>query len=107
MEELEKELNYLFIELKRFDPSTDEYAKVRAQISAIIKDQIELNKASLEAKNAKKERIIKWVQVGGGIIATPIIGYFINRKLIRVVGEVEQMEIFTTTPGKKIIGKMF
>lgn len=107
MEELEKELSYLFIELKRFDPSTDEYAKVRAQISAIIKDQIELNKASLEAKNAKKERIIKWTQVGGGIILTPIIGYFINRKLIRVVGEVEQMEIFTTTPGKKIIGKMF
>lgn len=107
MEELDKELNYLFIELKRFDPSTDEYAKVRAQISAIIKDRIEIEKASNEQKNAKKERVIKYIQVGGGIILTPIIGYFINRKLIKVVGEVEQMEIFTTTPGKKIIGKMF
>lgn len=107
MEELDKELNYLFIELKRFDPSTDEYAKVRAQISAIIKDKIEIKKASDEQKNAQKERIIKWVSVGGGIILTPVIGYFINRKLIRVVGEVEQMEIFTTTPGKKTIAKMF
>ena len=95
MNELKKrqevELNRMYDELKSLTPGTEDHEKVLEEILKVEAD-----------KNDKKEINLKLASVVAGIALTPVVDTLCKRYLAGFIGKVEQMEIFTSSPGKSI-----
>lgn len=113
-------LDRLYSELEKLQPGTDEYEKVLTEVTkaAITRNEFKkMDIAEAEAKNSKsvaeaetknsksaanKELAIKIVTIVAGVALTPVIDLACKRSLARFIGTVEQMETFTSTPGRSM-----
>lgn len=99
----EVEMNRLYDHLAKLQPGTEEYDKVLAQITKARESEIEISRVDV----SKRDLAIK---VGTTIVAavvTPLLTYGLNRSMVKYIGKVEQMEIFTSTAGKRMIPDFF
>ena len=103
------EMDRMYDSLSKLEPGTDEYEKLLSQIMKAEDRKIEidkLNDARQESKSknedAAKERKIRIALGIAPLIVTPVIDLLCKRNLTKVIGTIEQMEIFTSTPGRSI-----
>ena len=103
------EMDRMYDSLSKLEPGTDEYEKLLSQIMKAEDRKIEidkLNDARQESKSknedAAKERKIRIALGIAPLIVTPVIDLLCKRNLTKVIGKIEQMEIFTSTPGRSI-----
>lgn len=98
----EMELNRLYDKLDTLEPGTEEYKKVMEEV---VKVEHTLN----EAEQTRSNKVDLFVKIGS--IAVPvgltILKYALNRKMVRHIGTVEQMETFTSTAGRRMLPEMF
>lgn len=98
----DREIIRLFKMLKTLEPYTDEYNKTRGQLNALLSDRSERMKLESADNNAKKDRVVKVITFSAGLVITPLIDWIVKRNLTKVIGTIEQMDIFTSTPGRSI-----
>lgn len=99
----EVEMDRLYDHLATLQPGTEEYDNVLAAITKARESEIEISKVNVN----KQDLIIK---VGSIVLATfvaPALTYGLNRSMVKYIGKVEQMEIFTSTAGKRMIPDFF
>lgn len=97
------ELNRLYDTLKKLEPGTDEYNRV-------LEEAIKLDNASSEIEQAKVNKLDLAIKVGGIVATTivfPLVKYGLNRKMVRHIGTIEQMETFVSSAGKRMIPEMY
>ena len=87
----EVELNRMYDTLKNLEPGTEEYEKVLGEILKVE-----------NSKKEKKEVNLKVASIAAGIVLTPVVDTLCKRYLAGFIGKVEQMEYFTSSPGKSI-----
>ena len=94
----DEELNRMYDKLNELEPGSEAYEKIRAEIAkATI-----LRKKKKKIGNENKDLAIKIGTVAAGVFITPVIDYVLKRSLAGFIGKVEQMETFTSTPGRAI-----
>lgn len=98
----EQVLNRLYDKLENLEPGTDEYDKVLGEITKVMDGQAELIRIEDARSDAKKERVIKVGTFIAGLALTPAIDYLAKKGLAKFIGTIEQMETFTSTPGRSI-----
>lgn len=99
----EAEMNRLYDSLATLEPGTEEYDKVLAALTKARESEIEIKKV-----NASKQDLV--IKVGSIVLATfvaPALTYGLNRSMVKYIGKIEQMEIFTSTAGKRMIPDFF
>lgn len=106
-----KEMKRMYSSLSKLEPGTDEYDKLLSQIMKAEDRRLEVDKiesANCESENknkeARKNRLIQIGTFSAGLLIPPIIDLICKRNLTKLIGTVEQMETFTTTPGRSISG---
>jgi hypothetical protein len=100
----EKELNRMYDRLSALEPGSEEYDKVLAAIMKARDGETELKKIESERESAKTDN---WIKIGTfvvGLIAAPLIDLGIKKSLAKYIGTIEQMETFTSTPGRSMSG---
>lgn len=98
----EKELNRLYDTLAELEPGSEEYKAVMAEINCARNGETDLKRLEMEREQAKKDT---WFKVGTfvlGLVAAPVIDLLCKRSLTKTIGKIEQMETFTSTPGRSI-----
>lgn len=85
------QVNRLYDNLENLTPGTEEYEKVQEEILKFESD-----------RNDKKEINLKVASIVTGIALAPVVDTMCKRYLAGFIGKVEQMEIFTSTPGRSI-----
>lgn len=100
----EKELNRLYDTLAELEPGTDEYKAVMDEIVCARNGEVDLKRLELDREQAKKDNWIKVAIFVGGLIAGPVIDLVCKRNLTKYIGTIEQMETFTSTPGRSMSG---
>ena len=98
----EVEIKRLQDALTEHSPGTDEYNAILEALMTEINSLNEMVKTIDARKGAKTDTIIRVVTFIGGLVGTPIVTYFCQKKLAKFIGTVEQMETFTTMPGRSI-----
>lgn len=98
----EKVMATLYDKLETLEPGTDEYDKVLGEIMKAMDGKTELTRIEDARTDAKKDRVIKVCTFAAGLALTPAIDYFAKKGLAKFIGTVEQMECFTSTPGRSI-----
>lgn len=98
----ELEVRRLQKELKELTPGSDEYSAVQGELLAAMNVLNEMTKDENARKGAKTDVIIRVATFVGGLVGTPIITYHCQKRLAKFIGTVEQMETFTTMPGRSI-----
>ena len=93
-----EELNRMYDKLANLEPGSDEYEKMLAEIAKATNVRNESKKVG----NEKKDLMIKIGTVAAGVLLTPIIDTVCKRSLAGFIGKVEQMETFTSTPGRSM-----
>lgn len=99
----EVEMNRLYDHLSKLQPGTEEYDNVLSELTKARESEIEVKKVTVN----KQDLAIK---VGSIVLATfvaPALTYGLNRSMVKYIGKVEQMEIFTSTAGKRMIPDFF
>lgn len=106
MVEIEKrhneEMNRLYDKLATLEPGTDEYAKVLTELMKAMDGGSELNKINDAKEEAKWDRVFKIGTFAAGLVIAPVIDTVCKRSLAKFIGTVEQMETFTSSPGRSI-----
>lgn len=100
----EKELNRMYDRLATLEPGTEEYEKVLTEIMKARDGEIELKKIESDRKSAKTDN---WIKIGTfvvGLIAAPLIDLGVKKSLTKYIGTIEQMDTFTSTPGRSMSG---
>lgn len=98
----DEELTRLYDKLNTLEPGSEEYDKVLSTIMKARATENEHDKIEADKKAAKTEMWIKIGTFAAGLVLAPAIDYVCKRSLTKVIGTVEQMETFTSTPGKSI-----
>ena len=75
------------------------------KVKASREDQI--NKEEARKKEAKMERIFRWIELGCVVLVTPIIAAIIDNRFADKVMRFETNDSFTSTPGKSRISSIF
>lgn len=100
------------------DPGDEKGDKAFEQGMAAAKEYTELTEANAKheeelareenrLREAKRDRWVKGIEIGATVLAVPLIGLACNRNFAKFVGrDIEQFEIFTSTPGRSL-SKMF
>lgn len=99
----EMELNRLYDKLNQLEPGTDEYKNVMEEL-------IKVENATNNIDQAKANKLDLAIKIGSVIattIALPLIKYGLNRKMVKHIGTIEQMETFVSTAGRKMIPEMY
>lgn len=99
----EVEMNRLYDHLAKLQPGTEEYDNVLSELTKARESEIEVSKVKVN----KHDLAIK---VGSIVLATfvaPALTYGLNRSMVKYIGKIEQMEIFTSTPAKRMIPDFF
>ena len=101
-QDYELEVQRLQKELKELTPGSDKYHAVQEALLAAMNVLNEMAKEENSRKGAKTDAILRAVTFIGGLVGTPIITYCCQKRLAKFIGTVEQMETFTTMPGRSI-----
>lgn len=99
----EVEMDRLYDHLEKLEPGTEEYDKVLSALTKARESEIEVSKV-----NANKYDLA--IKIGSIALATfvaPALTYGLNRSMVKYIGKIEQMEIFTSTAGKRMIPDFF
>ena len=96
----EVEIHRLQDELKKVEPGTDEYNAVQAELLKALEVMNEMVKTEDARKGAKTDTTIKIVTFTAGLVLTPVITTVCQKHLAKFIGTVEQMETFTSMPGR-------
>lgn len=99
----EEEVKRLYDYLATLQPGTEEYNNVLTMLTKIRESETSINKVDME-------KIDMAIKVGSIVLATfaaPLLTYGLNRSMVKYIGKVEQMEIFTSTAGKRMIPDFF
>lgn len=96
------ELNRMYDKLSTLEPGTEEYETVLTEIMKAKDGETELKKIYDARDEAKKDRIFKIGTFAAGLVLAPIIDTICKRSLAKFIGTVEQMETFTSTPGRSM-----
>ena len=99
----ETELNRLYDKLNELEPGTEEYKKVMEEV---VKVEATIRENEVTRSN-KVDLVIKIVGIAATTIAVPLIKYGLNRKMVRHIGTVEQMETFVSSAGRTLIPGMY
>lgn len=106
MVEIEKrhneELNRLYDKLSTLEPGTEEYTKVLTELMKAKDGENELKKIHDAKEEAKWDRAIKIGTFAAGLVLAPVVDTVCKRSLAKFIGTVEQMETFTSSPGRSI-----
>lgn len=98
MKRHDEELNRMYDKLNELEPGSEAYEKMLAEIAKATTVRNESKKIG----NENKDLAIKIGTVAAGVFITPVIDYVLKRSLAGFIGKVEQMETFTSTPGRAI-----
>ena len=96
----EVEVHRLQDELKTLTPGTDEYKAVHEELLKALGVMNETIKIEDARRGAKTDMVVKIVTFGAGLVLTPVITTLCQRNLAKFIGTIEQMETFTSTPGR-------
>lgn len=96
----EVEVHRLQDELKSLTPGTDEYKAVHEELLKALEVMNETTKIEDSRKNAKTDTVVKVTTFAVGLVLTPVITTFCQKHLAKFIGTIEQMETFTSTPGR-------
>lgn len=99
----EVELNRLYDHLSTIEPGTEEYDKILTELNKARESEIEVAKVNVN----KYDLAIKVGSIVLTAFVVPLITHGLNRSMVKHIGTVEQMEIFTSTAGKKMIPDFF
>lgn len=99
----EVEMNRLYDHLSKLEPGTEEYDKVLSEITKARESEIEMNKVDV----SKRDLHVKIGSAALAVFVTPVVTYVLNRSMVKYIGKIEQMEIFTSTAGKRMIPDFF
>lgn len=94
------ELKRMYDQLETLEPGTDEHEKLLGEIMKARNGENELKKIENERKAAKRGDFIKIGMAVGTFIVAPIIDYGVKRGLTKLIGTIEQMDTFTSTPSR-------
>ena len=99
----EVEINRLYDHLSTLQPGTEEYDKVLSELNKARESEIEVTKVYID----KYDLAIKIGSIVLTAFVAPVITHGLNRSMVKHIGKIEQMEIFTSTAGKKMIPDFF
>lgn len=99
----EVEMNRLYDYLAKLEPGTEEYDKVLSELNKARESEIEVSKVNVN----KYDLVIKVGSIALTAFVVPLITHGLNRSMVKHIGKIEQMEIFTSTAGKKMIPDFF
>ncbi len=72
-EMLHKQIDKLFKAMEGYEAGSDEYEKCLNQLKPLVAAYSEIEKAEKEQRLEKIKIVIKWVEVGAGIVL-PVVG---------------------------------
>lgn len=98
----EVEVKRLQNRLAELEPGSEEYGIVQEELLKAMNVLNEMTRDDNARKGAKTDTVVRVVTFVGGLVGTPIITYCCQKKLAKFIGEVEQMETFTTMAGRSI-----
>lgn len=98
----EEEIRRLQNELASLTPGSEEYNAVQGELMKAMEVMNEMVKIEHARKGAKVDTTIRVVTFVGGLILTPVITTACQKHLAKFIGTVEQMETFTSTPGRSM-----
>ena len=98
----EVEIHRLQDALRKLEPGTEEYNAVHGELLKAVERMNDIVKTEDARKGAKTDTVVRVVTFVGGLVLTPVITTLCQRNLAKFIGTVEQMEIFTSTPGRSI-----
>lgn len=81
---------------------TEEYAEVQGQLLAAINARNEMVKTDDARKGARVDTAIRIATLIGGVVITPIVTLKCKERLTNVIGKIEQIDTFVSTPGRSI-----
>lgn len=96
----EVELRRLQDRLSQIDPGSDEYDAVQEELLKAMNVMNEMVKIEHARKGAKVDTGIRVATFVGGLVLTPVITTVCQKHLAKFIGTVEQMETFTSMPGR-------
>ena len=96
----EAEVSRLQEELSKQMPGTEEYNAVQSELMKAMEVMNEMVKIDDARKGAKVDTTVKVMTFTVGLVATPIITTVCQKHLAKFIGTVEQMETFTSMPGR-------
>ena len=96
----EVEIHRLQGELKKLTPGTEEYDAVQEELLKAMNVLNEMVKNEDARRGAKTDTTIRVMTFVGGLVLTPIITTCCQKHLAKFIGTVEQMETFTSMPGR-------
>lgn len=99
----EVEMNRLYDHLSTLQPGTEEYDNVLSELTKARESEIEVTKVNV----SKHDLAIKVGSIVLTAFVVPVVTYGLNRSMVKYIGKVEQMEIFTSTAGKRMIPDFF
>ena len=97
-----EEMNRLYDKLATLEPGTEEYTKVLNELMKAMDGENEITKISDAKEDAKWDRVIKIGTFAAGLVIAPFVDTVCKRSLAKFIGTVEQMETFTSSPGRSI-----
>ena len=98
----EAEIIRLQEDLMDLEVGTDAYNAVQEELLKALNVLNEMVKIEDARKGAKVDTAVKVGTFTAGLLLTPVITTFCQRYLAKFIGTVEQMETFTSTPGRSI-----
>ena len=96
----EVEVHRLQDELKSLTPGTDEYKAVHEELLKALEVMNETTKIEDSRRSAKTDTVVKVTTFAAGLVLTPLVTTFCQKHLAKFIGTIEQMETFTSTPGR-------
>lgn len=103
----DSELDRMYDKLSTLEPGTEEHDKVLNEIIRAMDGKIEFKKIKDAQDGAKKDQLIKIGTFAAGLILAPLIETLCKRSLTKYIGTIEQMETFTSTPGRSMLPSFF
>ena len=96
------ELNRMYDRLGTLEPGTEEYEQVLSVIMKAKAGENEIVKIEADREAAKRDLVVKIGTFTAGLVLAPVIDTLCKRSLAKFIGTVEQMETFTSTPGRSM-----
>lgn len=91
----------LCADLMKMDDAREELEQRRE-----MEDKKQAREEEFREKESKRNMIFRCVEIAGTLVIIPVVTYVTNKALIKDIGTIEQMETFTSTPGRAL-SKMF
>ena len=98
----EVEVHRLQDTLKTLDPGTEQYEAVHQELLKALEVLNETTKIEDSRRGAKTDTVVKVATFAAGLVLTPVITTVCQKHLAKFIGTIEQMDTFTSTPGRSM-----